>query len=77
MTIISLLRHIVWSTDRVDLADPFQRKWDIRQVIEYGRAEDIASLDLEEVAALLDELDLPDHLYSPWSRFLEHRHVAQ
>ncbi|MDW8319069.1 MAG: hypothetical protein RMN53_14660 [Anaerolineae bacterium] len=77
MTIISPPRHIVWSTDRVDLADPFQRKWYIRQVIEYGRAEDIASLDLDEVAALLDELDLPEHLYSLWSRFLARRANSQ
>ena len=77
MTIISPPRHIVWSTDRLDLADPFQRKWYIRQVIEHGRAEDIASLDLDEVARLLDELNLPPHLYSLWVRFLRHRHAAR
>jgi hypothetical protein len=36
VTTISPPRHVVWSTDRVDLADPFQRKWCIRQVIEHG-----------------------------------------
>ncbi len=77
MTIISPPRHIVWSTDRLDLADPFQRKWYIRQVIEHGRAEDIASLDLDEVARLLDELNLPPHLYSLWVRFLRPRHAAR
>ncbi len=73
MTIFSPPRHIVWSTDRLDLADPFQRKWYIRQVIEHGRADDIAGLDLDEVARLLDELNLPPYLYSLWSRFLEAR----
>jgi hypothetical protein len=33
MTIISPPRHIVWSTDQLDLADPFQRQWYICQVI--------------------------------------------
>lgn len=64
MTIVTPPRHIVWSTDRLDLADPFQRKWYIRQVIEHGRAEDVAELDLDEVARLLDELHLPPHLWS-------------
>jgi hypothetical protein len=77
MTSFSPPKHIVWSTDRLDLADPFQRKWYIRQVIEHGRAEDIASLDLDEVARLLDELNLPPHLHSLWARFLEPRHVAR
>ena len=77
MTTISPPRHIVWSTDRLDLADPFQRKWYILQVIEHGKAEDVAALDLDEVARLLDELNLPPHLHSLWSRFLEHRHAAR
>jgi hypothetical protein len=77
MTVILAPRHIVWSTDRLDLADPFQRKWYIRQVIEHGKAEDVANLDLAEVARLLDELNLPPYLHSLWSRFLEPHHVAR
>lgn len=77
LTIITPPRHIVWSTDRVDLADPFQRKWYIRQVLEHGRAEDIATLDLDEVDALLDELNLPRHLRSLWADFLEARRAAR
>lgn len=77
MTIFSPPRHLVWSTDRLDLADPFQRKWYIRQIIEHGKAQDVASLDLDEVARLLDELNLPPYLHSLWSRFLESRHVAR
>lgn len=73
MTIFAPPRHVVWSTNQLDLADPFQRKWYIRQVIEHGRAEDIASLDLDEVARLLDELNLPSHLHSLWARFLKVR----
>lgn len=77
MTTISPPRYIVWSTDQVDLADPFQRAWYIRQVIEHGKAEDIAALDLDEVARLLDTLHLPPDLHSLWARFLESRHVAR
>jgi hypothetical protein len=77
MTTISPPRHIAWSTDRVDLADPFQRKWYIRQIIEHGKAEDVAELDLGEVARLLEELNLPPYLESLWARFLEPRHATR
>lgn len=70
-------RHIVWSTDTLDLADPFQRQWYIRQVLLHGRAQDIRALDLDEVASLLDDLDLPPHLYKLWKAFLEVRAHAQ
>jgi hypothetical protein len=68
--------HIVWSTDSVDLSDPFQRRWYIRQVLTHGRAEDIGALDLDEVASLLDDLYLPPHLYDLWKRFLESRDAS-
>jgi len=71
-------RHLVWSTDTVDLSDPFQRKWYIRQVPLYGRSEDIRQLDLEEVESLLDELNLPNHICSLWKAFLkEHQHAQE
>lgn len=66
-------RHIVWSTDSVDLSDPFQRRWYIRQVLLHGRSEDIRTLDLAEVATMLDDLGLPLHLYRLWKTFLERR----
>lgn len=75
--IISPPRHVVWSTDRLDLSDPFQRRWYIRQVIEHGRSEDIAGLDLAEVANILDELHLPPHLHGLWACFLASRHAAR
>jgi hypothetical protein len=66
-------RHLVWSTDCVDLDDPFQRRWYVRQVLVHGRSEDVRALDLDEVAALLDELDLPENIYSLWDAFLKRR----
>jgi len=34
--------YIVWSKDKINLKDPFQRKWYIKQTLTYGRTEDIA-----------------------------------
>jgi hypothetical protein len=75
MTVFHPPRHIVWSTNQVDLSDPFQRRWYLRQVLTHGRAEDIRSLDLEEIRRELDELDLPPEVYSLWKSFLISHHV--
>ena len=68
-------RHIVWSTDQVDLADPFQRRWYLRQVLSHGRAEDIRKLNLREVQLELEHLDLPAEVYSLWKSFLSSNNV--
>lgn len=60
----------------MDLSDPFQRKWYLRQVLLHGRAKDIRTLDLEEVAAVLDDLNLSPDLYRLWRNFLETRSRA-
>jgi hypothetical protein len=75
MTVFHPPRHIVWSTNQVDLSDPFQHRWYLRQVLTHGRAEDIRSLDLEEIRRELDELDLPPEVYSLWKSFLISHHV--
>jgi hypothetical protein len=69
-------RHLVWSTDSIDLADPFQRTWYIRQVLLHGRSEDVRTLDLHEVAEALDDLRLPADLHRLWQAFLEKRGYA-
>jgi hypothetical protein len=77
---LSLLHHptyIVWSTDHVDLSDPFQRRWYIQQVLTHGRAEDIRALDLEEVASVLGDLSLPEDIRSLWQRFVEFRRAHE
>jgi DNA topoisomerase IB len=73
----TLPRHLVWSTDTLDLSDPFQRTWYLRQVLMHGRAEDIRALDLDEVARRLDDLDLPPAIYDLWRCFLEMRHATR
>ncbi len=63
-------RYIVWSTDKeIDLDDPFQRKWYIKQVLTYGRAEDIATLDWNEIKRLLPEMELPKDVKSLWEDY--------
>ena len=77
MPVIQPPPHIVWSTDRVDLDDPFQRRWFLRQVLTHGRAEDIRKLDLSEVERELENLDLPPDIYSLWNSFFKTRHVIR
>jgi hypothetical protein len=68
-------RHIVWSTDKIDHADPFQHRWWLRQVLTHGRDEDIRVLDWDEIARELDALHLPQNLDRLWRRYLESRDV--
>jgi hypothetical protein len=65
-------RHIVWSTDTLDLSDPFQKRWLLRQTLLHGRAEDVRALNLEEIGRELDHLDLPKEIESLWRRYLEY-----
>ena len=76
MTILHPPTYIVWSTDQVDLSDPFQRRWYIQQVLTYGRMEDVCAMNLDEIEAVLDELFLPENVRSLWQVFLESRHVT-
>ena len=63
-------RYIVWSTNKeIDLNDPWQRKWYIKQVLMHGRAEDVAELDWEEIKKLLPELDLPKEVRNLWENY--------
>ena len=71
MSLFTPARHIVWSTDRLDLADPFQRRWYLRQVLLHGKADDIRELDLAELKREINELNLPDDVFSLWKRLLE------
>ncbi len=62
--------YIVWSTNKeIDLDDPWQRKWYIKQVLTHGRAEDIAELNWEEIKELLPELDLPKEVRGLWENY--------
>lgn len=75
MTTLRPPTYIVWSTDQVDMSDPFQRRWYIQRVLTYGRIKDIRTLNLDEVAAALDDMILPEDVRSLWQPFLETRHA--
>jgi hypothetical protein len=61
--------------DEIDFFDPFQRSWYIQQVLTHGRAEDIRTLDLDEITAVLDDIFLPEDVRSLWQLYLENRHA--
>ncbi len=75
--IAELPRYIVWSVDRIDTADPFQRRWLLRQILLHGRAQDIRLLDLTEVERDLDSLGLPPDLHRLWHSYLRTRHARK
>ncbi|MBU2562854.1 MAG: hypothetical protein KJ568_00220 [Actinobacteria bacterium] len=62
-------RYIVWSKNKIDLNDSWQRKWYIKQVLTYGRSEDIAQLDWEKVRMMLDELNLIPNIKRLWENY--------
>lgn len=69
-------RYILWSKDEIDLTDDWQRRWYIRQVLMYGRAEDVAKLDWDEIERLLPELNLPPVLHLLWESYFHARQKA-
>jgi hypothetical protein len=71
----NLPRHLVWSTDTLDLRDPFQKRWLLRQTLMHGRAEDIARLDLGEIEKELNDLNLPHEIETLWRRYFEYLHA--
>jgi hypothetical protein len=69
-------RHIVWSFDKaekLDLSEPENKKWWIKQVLMNGRMDDIQSLDLDEVERILPELYLPRPISKLWSDYFAKR----
>jgi len=72
-----LPRHIVWSTDELDLRDPFQKRWLLRQTLMYGITQDIRALDYKEIKKQLADLDLPKDIDSLWRRYLESMDVEK
>lgn len=65
-----LKRYIVWSKNKIDMTDKWQKKWYIQQVLTYGRAEDIAELNWEEIRLFLDEITLPLNVKRLWQDYL-------
>ncbi len=61
--------YIVWSKRELDLSDPWQRRWYLKQVLLHGRSEDVSALDWEEIKQALPELDLPPDVRALWEGY--------
>ncbi len=70
-------RHLVWSTDKIDPRDPFQKRWLLRQTLLHGTAQDIRALTLADIQNNLDDLGLPKEIESLWRRYLEYSHARR
>ncbi|MHB0988062.1 MAG: hypothetical protein ACYC3P_05260 [Bellilinea sp.] len=59
----------------MDVADPFQRRWLLQQVLTHGSEGDIRCVvDVDEVAQEIDHLKLPADIERLWRTFLKSRH---
>lgn len=65
------IAHIVWYADlnKLDLKDPWVRKWWIQQVLTHGRLEDIKKLDFAEIRKLLTSLHLDSKIRTLWEDY--------
>lgn len=65
--------HIVWyaDLDKLDLNDPWLKKWWVQQVLIHGRFEDISRLDFQEVKELLPSLRIPKKIKSLWKDYFD------
>lgn len=64
-------KYIFWSVkpERLNISDPWTRKWYLKQVLTYGRLEDIACLDFGEIKNSLNELNLPKEIDRLWRHY--------
>lgn len=64
-------KYIVWyaDLDKLDLKDPWVKKWWIQQVLIHGRLEDIRQLDFSEIKSLLSNLYLNYEIKSLWEDY--------
>lgn len=69
--------HIVWyaDLDKLDLKDPWLKKWWIQQVLIHGRLEDLSHLDFKEVKKVLPFLRLTKKIKSLWEDYFRCRKV--
>jgi len=62
-------RYIVWSKDKIDLNDKWQKKWYIKQVLNYGKFSDVKALDLDEVEMMFKDLNLTPEVRQLWESY--------
>ncbi len=68
-------KYIFWSVkpEKVDLTDPWTRKWYLTQVLTHGKMEDIIRLDVEEIEKSMDELNLRSEIDRLWRHYFAER----
>lgn len=64
---------MVWyaDLDKLDLKDPWVKKWWIQQVLIHGRLEDIIKLDFGEIKKTLPSLQLDYKIKSLWEDYFK------
>lgn len=67
--------YIIWyaDLDRLDLNDPWLKRWWIQQVLIHGRIEDISQLDFSEVRRNLPFFHLRKEIRSLWEDYFNHK----
>ena len=71
--------HIYWSAKgpvEVDLADPTQKRWWVRQVLTHGTMADVCSLDLRDIEEFLPDLHLPGPVRALWRDYFARRDIG-
>ncbi len=66
--------HIVWyaDLDKLDLKDPWLKKWWIQQVLIHGRFENISRLNFNEIKEVLPSLRLTEKIKSLWEDYFRY-----
>jgi hypothetical protein len=69
--------YIVWyaDIDKIDLNDPWIKKWYIQQVLVHGRFEDIRELDFKEIKKTLPLLHGHNDIKSLWKDYFTTRKI--
>lgn len=70
--------YIVWYADlnKLNLKDPWVRKWWIQQVLIHGRLEDIQQLDFDEIRKTLPSLHLDYKIKSLWEDYFKNQYAS-
>ncbi len=69
-------KHIYWSTEgtvSVDLSDPVQKRWWIKEVLMNGTMEDIRQLNWNDIRDALPHIYLPRPVRALWTDYFASR----
>ncbi len=71
-------KYIFWSVkpEKLDISEPWTRRWYLKQVLTYGKFKDIACLDFEEIKSSLDKMDLPKEIDQLWRHYFGEQKIG-